>query len=138
MLGLLAGEVEQGADPMVVAVQLRAGVVEHEGEDELLHEAEYGQIFVAANLVEDSPLRFAQESDAVGAGEGFREEAAAEVELCAFGENVLDLPGRFGRAGEDVPEVEIMEHGHPFQVAPLRRASRPGRAAASRGPSSRR
>jgi len=82
-LGLLAGEVEQGADAVVVAVQLRAGMVEHEGEDELLHEAEDRQIFMAANLVEHALLAVAQKGDPVGAGEGFREEAAAEFELGA-------------------------------------------------------
>ena len=86
VLGFLAREIEQGADPVVVAVQLRAGMVEHEGEDELLHQAEYGQIFVAANLVEDALLVVAQEGDRRGAREGFRQEAAAEVELGARGE----------------------------------------------------
>src|SRR5687767_7250152 len=106
VLRFLAGEVEQGADPMVVAVQLRTGMVEHEGEDELLHQAEYGEIFVAANLVEDALLVVAQKGDRIGAREGFRKEAPAEVELGMRGKDVLDLPGRFDRAGEDVTEVE--------------------------------
>ena len=36
MLGLLAGELQEGADPAAVAVQMRAGVIQHEGQDELL------------------------------------------------------------------------------------------------------
>lgn len=109
---------------------MECGVVEHEGKDELFDEAEQAHTFMAEKLVGDAPLRFAEEKDAAGAGEGLREEAAAEVEPGAFGEHVLDLPGRAGRAGEDVPEVEGVVHIHPFQVAPLRRASRPGGAAA--------
>ena len=40
VLGFLAGEVEDGADPPVVAEQLRPGMIEQEREDELLDHAE--------------------------------------------------------------------------------------------------
>ena len=59
VLGFLAGEVEQRADAPVVIQQMRPGMIEHEGEDELLDHAEDAQILVRGNLVQQSAARTA-------------------------------------------------------------------------------
>ena len=64
VLGLLAGEAEQRAHPTGVGVQLRAGVIEDEGQDELLDQPEEAEVAVAADLVEGPPLVVAQEGQA--------------------------------------------------------------------------
>ena len=56
VLGFLAGEVEQRADPPVVAAQRRPRMVDQEREDELLDDPEHAQIFVRGDLVEDPLL----------------------------------------------------------------------------------
>jgi hypothetical protein len=56
MLRFLSCELQKRADAVVVAIQQRAGMIEHEGKDELLHQPEQGQIFVPLYLVEHQAL----------------------------------------------------------------------------------
>jgi hypothetical protein len=110
VLGLLAGEVEQSADPVIVLVELRAGMVEHERQNELFDHTEQGQIFVAADLVEDSRLRLVEERNHGGPGERLGHERLRIIERAALGQHVLDLPGGARRGGEHVLEIEIVVH----------------------------
>ena len=52
VLGLLARELDERPGPVVVRRQPRPRVVEHEGEDELLHEPEHDEIAEPADLVQ--------------------------------------------------------------------------------------
>ena len=88
-------------------------MVEDEGQDELFDEAEQSEIFVAANLVEDSGLLFVDEGAGRGAGEILGHEAVAEIELRAGRQHILDRPARARGNGENVLEVEIVVHGFP-------------------------
>lgn len=53
VLGLLRGEAEQRAHAVVVAAQQRAGVIEHERQDELLYQAENAQVSVGVAVGAD-------------------------------------------------------------------------------------
>ena len=72
VLGFLAGEVEQGADAMVVAVQLRPGMVEHERQDELLDQAEQARYSWPRIWLRMRALRLAEEGDGGGPGQRLR------------------------------------------------------------------
>src|SRR5687768_12394161 len=85
-------------------------MIEHERQDELLDQAEDAQIFVPADLIERAPLRGIEAGRRLGAGKSLRQEVAAEVELGAFGKDLLDLPGRAHRCREDLTEIVIVKH----------------------------
>ena len=51
MLRLFAGELEQSTDTIVVARELRPCMVDHVRENELLDQAEHGEVFMAPDLV---------------------------------------------------------------------------------------
>src|SRR5215475_4856255 len=52
MLGFLAGESQQGPDPVVVAGELRPSMIHHVGENEFLDQSEHREVFMSADLVE--------------------------------------------------------------------------------------
>ncbi len=72
--------------------RLRPRVVEHEGQDELLDEAEHVEVAVAADLVERQPLAGPQEVEPLDAGERLRQERLREVEPLVAADQVLDPP----------------------------------------------
>ncbi len=72
VLGFLAGEIEQGADPPVVVAQHRPRMVDQERKDELLDDPEDAQILVRADLVEDALLEPSQARRARRCGPGSR------------------------------------------------------------------
>ena len=92
VLRLLAREREQRADAVVVAVELRPRVVEHERQDELLHEAEHVQVAVAADLVEGQLLLAASGTRAARPAPATRAGTAGEVEPLVAADQVLDPP----------------------------------------------
>ena len=110
VLGFLAGEIEQGANAVVVSAQLRTGVIEDEGQNEFLDQPEQAEIFVTTYLVENEAFAFRQKGRGVGAGQAFGHEAPRKVERCTRGEDILQLPGASPGRGEHVPEVEIVMH----------------------------
>jgi hypothetical protein len=61
VLRLFAGELQQRARPVIVLVQLRAGVVDDERQDELFDQPEDVEIGMAANLVERALLFWREE-----------------------------------------------------------------------------
>src|SRR5262245_33978882 len=100
VLRLLAGELEEGSDARVVPAELRPRVVDDEGEDELLDEAERREVLVPADLVERPLLGGRQELEALDASEGLGEEGLAEVEPLLASDQVLDAPADLFRRGE--------------------------------------
>jgi hypothetical protein len=52
MFGLFAGELQQRAHAIVVALKLRAGVIQHERQDELFYQTEDAQVGGASDLIE--------------------------------------------------------------------------------------
>src|SRR5690606_15869467 len=56
VLGFLAREIEQRAHAIIVIVQLRPSMIEHEWQNELFNQSEHAQIFVRRDLVEDALL----------------------------------------------------------------------------------
>ena len=96
VLGFLGGEVEQGADPPVVAAQARPRMIDQEGEDELLDHAENGQILVRADVVEDALLdRPKSDVERGRPRQALRHEVAREVELLVAAQHVVELPAPF-------------------------------------------
>src|SRR5262249_21744539 len=105
VLGLLAGEVEEGAGARELARHLGADVVEDEGQDELLDEPEHVEVAVAAELVEDQTLAGREELEAFDTGEALGHERPREVEALRVIDQVLDAPGDALRGIEDALEV---------------------------------
>src|SRR5882724_1510605 len=52
VLGLLARELQQGADSIVVSLQLWPGVIEHKRENEFLDQSEYVEVCIPSDLVQ--------------------------------------------------------------------------------------
>ena len=53
MLCFLTGQLQQCANLVIVAQQLRPCVVECVGQNKFLHQTEHGEIFMATNLVQN-------------------------------------------------------------------------------------
>jgi hypothetical protein len=100
VFGLLSGELEQRPHAVVVAGEPGPRVVQHEGQDELLDEAEQAQVRVGADLVEGSPLGRQQELERPHPRQGLGQERPAEVQGPGLAEDVLDAPGDPFRGGE--------------------------------------
>src|SRR5262249_14184575 len=97
VLGLLGRELEQRARAEVVPREARARVVEHEGQDELLDQAEGVEVAVAAGLVLEQALARGEERERLDAGQRLRQEGTREVERVAGTDQVLDLPARLAQ-----------------------------------------
>src|SRR5688572_10017690 len=80
VLRFLAGEVEQRANTPVILEQVRTGMVEQEGKDELLHHAEHAQIFVRGDLVQSPLLESVEAWKRTRSRQAFRHEVAGEVQ----------------------------------------------------------
>src|SRR5205823_2314511 len=91
-LRLLFGEGGERPDLDGVAVHGRAGLIEHERQDELLDEAEEIEIAVAANLIEQELLARIEGGDAGDARERLGKEGFGEVELLVAADEILHLP----------------------------------------------
>src|SRR5262249_49499745 len=61
VLGLFDGEVQKCAESGIVSVQYWPGMIEDEGQDELLDKAEYIKVVVPPNLIESEALARCQE-----------------------------------------------------------------------------
>ena len=94
MLGFLAGELEQRADPRIVAIEPRTRVIEHEREDEFLYQSEHCEILVAPDMIEHEPLVVGQALGRRRARERLWQERPREIERRAFGHDVVELPRR--------------------------------------------
>ena len=68
VLCFLGGKAEERADPVVVMVQLRPHMVEHERKDKLLDQPEHVQIAGSADLVRDAALLGREPRHGLGAG----------------------------------------------------------------------
>src|SRR3954466_4184720 len=62
VLCFLGGKAEECADPVVVLVQLRPHVVEHERKNKLLDQPEHAQIAGSADLVSAALQKYATEA----------------------------------------------------------------------------
>ena len=79
VLGLLPGELQEGAAARVVAGKAGAHVVEQEGQDELLDQAELVEIAVAADLVQQQLLARRQAVERRDAGERLGHERLVKI-----------------------------------------------------------
>ena len=80
VLGLLAGELQQGPGAPVVVREVRPRMVEDEREDELLDEAEDREVGVRPDLVQRQRLVLREEVEAGGVRQRLGHERPAEVE----------------------------------------------------------
>ena len=110
VLGLLAGEFQIGAGAIVLAVDVGARVIEHEGQDEFLDQAEDRKIGVAANVIERALLERRQEVQRRDAREVLGHERLGEIERLAVADQILDPPGDALGTGENVLEIVVMTH----------------------------
>ena len=79
VLGLLPGELQEGAAARVVAGEAGAHVVEQEGKDELLDQAELVEVAVAADLVQQQLLVRRQAVERSDAGERLGHERLVKI-----------------------------------------------------------
>jgi hypothetical protein len=79
VLGLLPGELQEGAAARVIAGEAWARVIEQEGQDELLDQAELVEIAVAADLVQQQLLARRQAVERRDAGERLGHERLVKI-----------------------------------------------------------
>src|SRR5262249_25530811 len=114
VLGFLAGEGEQRARLLVVAGEPRPRMVEHEGQDELLDQAEDAEIGMAADLVQRALLGGRGKAGLPAARQALGHDRPREVEPLAVAHDVLDPPADLLRGGEHgIVAVVVIVHGGP-------------------------
>ena len=112
VLDLLVGEAEQRAELGRLPEHLGVGMLEHAGDDVLLHEIEEIEVAVAHDLVELEALPAVEEREPRRRRHGVGEEAAAEIQLHPLGKDVVELPrDLLGRAYTALVIVVRRDHG---------------------------
>src|SRR5881409_3417152 len=101
----------RSARPMVVFVEMRPNVVEHERKNELLDQAECVKIAVTPDLVEKQFFLSCQKIHRVHPDQRFGQEGACEVQLLVAANDVLDSPSNPFRSFQNFLEVVFRFHG---------------------------
>lgn len=110
MLRFLGRELEERPDAFILAAHIAPHLVEHEGEDEFLHETEDRKIFVPPYVIEGQPLGVAQPRDRAGPGQRLGQEGPGKIEPGAFGQHILQLPWGPIADGKHRGVIEVMIH----------------------------
>src|SRR6187551_3552851 len=97
VLRLLARELQQCASPIVILVQVRPHMIQHERQNELLDEAECVEIAVAPNLVQQNLLCAGEKIHRTCSRQRVGHERLPEIESLVTADNVFDSPVRFYR-----------------------------------------
>src|SRR5262245_54049191 len=92
MLGFLAGESQQGSDPVVVSGELQPSVIHDVGENEFLDQSEHRKVFMAADLVEGCLFILSQKRKTIDLRKGLRHEGPGEIELLLPADDVFHFP----------------------------------------------
>jgi hypothetical protein len=92
MLGLFAGELQQRPHPVIIAWQLLARMIHRERQDELFHQAEHGQVLMAANLVQDFFLFIRQKAEPVDLRQRLRHKRLGEIQPLVAADNIFNAP----------------------------------------------
>src|SRR5262249_38415991 len=79
VFGFLAGESQQGSDPVVVAGELQPSVIHDVGENEFLNEPKHGEVFMAADLVKCRFFCRSQKRKTIDLRKGLRHEGFCEI-----------------------------------------------------------
>src|SRR6185436_201678 len=98
---------------------MRTGVIEHEGQNELLDHTESVEITVAANLIEQSLLPGAEKIQRLYPRQRLRHERFSEVEPLVATDNVFDSPVCLYGGGQSFLIVVISgKHSPSIQSVP--------------------
>ena len=92
VLGFFPGELQERARAIVVFIQMRPHVIEHERQNELLDDAERVEISVAANLVEQDLLFRVEKSQRLHPGQRLGHERFCEIEAFVAADDVFNAP----------------------------------------------
>ncbi|MCG3161789.1 MAG: hypothetical protein JMDDDDMK_03003 [Acidobacteria bacterium] len=92
VFGLFARELQQRAHAIIVAMKLRAGVIQHERQDELFHQTEDAQVSGASYLIERALFVCAQKAQRLHARQRFRHKRFREIEPLVVADDVFDAP----------------------------------------------
>src|SRR5687768_5322580 len=112
VLGLFACELQERTSAIVVFIQVRSDVVENEGQNELLDEAEGVEIAVATNLIEHDLLLFVKKIERFNSRERLGHERFGEIQALVAADNVFNSPVRLYRCCQSFLIVVIScEHG---------------------------
>src|SRR5215471_16997098 len=100
VFGLFGGESQEGPYAIIVALQLRTRVIEHEGQNELFDKTEGAEVIEAANLIQLQLFGRRQEAEFLYPRERFRHEGLGEAESLVAADDVFQAPVRFLRSGQ--------------------------------------
>src|SRR5262249_40257124 len=87
---LLARELQQGARPVIIALQLRTGVIHDERQNELLDQSENSEIRMSSDLVQRPSFDLSQESHPLHARQRLRHEHPCVIESLIASDDVFD------------------------------------------------
>ena len=102
VLGFFAGEIQKRPDAGIVSVQHWPGMIEYEGQDELLDKAEYVEVVVPTNVIESETLLWRQEVERLDPGQRLRQKRLAEVQAFVASDQIFDPPVHFFRCCERI------------------------------------
>src|SRR5215468_12434041 len=100
VFGLFGGESQEGPHAIIVALQLLARVIEHEGQDELFDQPEGAEVVEAADLIQLQLFGWRQEAEFLHPRERFRHEWLGESEPLVAANDVFEAPVRLLRSGQ--------------------------------------
>ena len=95
VFGFLAGKMQECSGAVVVDIQLRAHMVEHERQNEFLDQAECIEIAVTSYLVEQDLFLARQKVQRVQPGQRFGKKWPREVQALVSADKVFDSPVGF-------------------------------------------
>ena len=113
---LFTGELQKRSRAIVVLVQVRSYVVQHERKNEFFDQTERVEIAVSANLIEEHLLVIAQEFDRIHTRERVGHERFGEIEALVAADDVFDSPVRLdGRCQRVLIVVCGYDHSSSIQ-----------------------
>src|SRR5829696_6423869 len=74
MLGLFTGKLQERTHTIVVATELRPGVVQHERQDEFFDQSEDAQVSIPSDLIQNKLFFFAEKRQLLDSRESFGHE----------------------------------------------------------------
>src|SRR5215204_6821454 len=115
MLRFFARKLQKSADAVIVFIERRANVIEHERQDEFFDEPENCEIRMPFDLIEHEFFISRQKIQIRGSDKRFGQKRLCKIELPRAADNVLDAPvyslrcdQRFAKIIGKRPRLEIV------------------------------
>ncbi len=113
VLGFFTGELKQRPYSIIVAGKLRAGVVDDVRQDEFFHQAEHGEILMAANLIQRPLFFWGKKRQLPYLRQRFRHERLGKIQPLVPADNIFDTPADPLRCLKRALIAVIVLHDHP-------------------------